>query len=153
MFIEVTSRRNEPVILSLLDYAVFSDPDGLESAVKEYGEGDNRHLYVFEDEGQYVGIIGFEIDTKGTKSESTVLRIKHLAVRPEDRMKEYGRRLIIEALLAVSPDVVVADTDEEGAEFFRNIGFQVSGHLSPDGGYEQFCCVYEVNEEEDEQDE
>lgn len=152
MFIEVTSRRSEAVILSLLDYAVFSDPEGLEGAVQEYGDGDNKHLYVFEDEGQYVGIIGFQIEKTGSTSENTVLRIKHLAVRPEDRMKEYGRRLIIEALLAVNPDMAMADTDEEGAEFFRNIGFQVSGLLSSDG-YEQFRCVYEVNEEEDEQDE
>lgn len=140
----VTSKVNASPVKELLESAVFSDPEVLEQAVKLYSSDRNYELYAYVDEDEYVGVIG------GCMNSDHQLEIIHLAVRPEDRMKGYGRGLILEIILQKKPRAVFTITDEEGAEFFRNVGFQVMGFHPNGGGPEQLRCVYEVDEETEE---
>ncbi|WP_229753271.1 GNAT family N-acetyltransferase [Paenibacillus segetis] len=139
----MTSKVDASPVKELLESAVFSDPEALEQAIKLYSSNGEYELYAYVDEDEYVGLIG------GRMNSDHQLEIIHLAVRPEDRMKGYGRGLIVEMILQKQPTSVFTVTDEEGAEFFRNVGFQVMGFESNEGGLEQFRCFYEVDDEEE----
>ncbi|MNO00759.1 hypothetical protein D3C81_2207130 [compost metagenome] len=76
------------------------------------------------------------------------MEILHLAVRPEDRQKGYGRGLLLEVLDKKNPDTLFAVTDEDGADFYRNVGFEVTGFTEGvENGRELFRSVYRVEEE------
>ncbi len=124
-----------------MEYAVGFDPEREEEAWKLYESSDGAELFVYIEEEQEVGLIGLGF------ANPDQMDILHLAVDPGDRLKGYGRGLIVEALLLKKPLLVNAVTDEEGADFFRNIGFTVNGFIPSPGSAEQFRCVYEAEEE------
>lgn len=140
MFKQVNARVDEPQIRELLENTVVLESEGLEEALGLYRSGAGQ-LYGYEDEGEIVGLIGFRVN------ESRELEIIHLVVRPENRLQGYGRGLVLLALSHANPDSIVADTDEEGAQFFRSIGFQITGLGGAPYGEERFRCVYNVDEE------
>ncbi|QLG41470.1 MULTISPECIES: GNAT family N-acetyltransferase [unclassified Paenibacillus] len=144
MLIDLKSRIQEPEVQELLSYSVFPDPDQLNRALQQYVDKDELHLDGYEDEGQLIGLIGYE--STGT-SEIT---IHHIAVLPENRFKNYGRGMISQVLAKYNPDRLIAETDVEAVEFYRNTGFVVYslGELYP--GVERFRCVLEKDEEQDE---
>ncbi|CAM2984162.1 GNAT family N-acetyltransferase [Paenibacillus taichungensis] len=144
MLIQLKSRIQEPEVQELLSYSVFPDPDHLNRALKQYVDKEELHLDGYEDEGQLIGLIGYE--STGT-SEIT---IHHIAVLPENRFKNYGRGMISQVLAKYNPDRLIAETDVEAVEFYRNTGFVVYslGELYP--GVERFRCVLEKDEEQDE---
>mgnify|MGYP001055350367 CR=1 FL=1 len=144
MFKPINSRVDEPAIRELLECAVVFDPDALESAVRLYRESDTYKLYGYEEEDGIAGVIGYRLNASKT------LEITHLAVHPERRMKGYGRALVLLALTEAGPDRMEAVTDEEGADFYRSIGFQITGFQDEASGEERFRCIYEadVNDEE-----
>ncbi|MGZ7440537.1 GNAT family N-acetyltransferase [Paenibacillus sp. TH7-28] len=143
MFKQVNSRVDEPQIRELLEYAAVLEPEALEEALEVYRSGAGQ-LYGYEDEGEIVGLIGFRVN------ESRELEIIHLVVRPEKRQQGYGRGMVLLALSHANPDSIVADTDEEEAQFFRSIGFQITGLGGGPYGEERFRCVYNVDEENEE---
>lgn len=144
MFKPINSRVDEPGVQELLECAVVFDPDALETAVRLYREGDPYKLYGYVEEDGIAGLIGFRVNALRT------LEIAHLAVHPEQRMKGYGRALVLLALTEAGPERMEAVTDEEGADFFRSIGFQITGFRDEAAGEERFRCIYEVNENEEE---
>ncbi|MGG3452506.1 GNAT family N-acetyltransferase [Paenibacillus rhizolycopersici] len=144
MFKPINARVDEPAIRELLECAVVFDPDALETAARLYREGDTYKLYGYEEEGGIAGIIGFRVNASGT------LEIEHLAVHPEQRMKGFGRALVLLALTEAGPERMEAVTDEAGADFFRSIGFQITGFQDETSGEERFRCFYEVDEDDEE---
>ncbi|MNJ32168.1 Acetyltransferase (GNAT) family protein [compost metagenome] len=143
MLIDVKSQLANEEIRELLEYAVHGDEEKLDQAVKEYASEDCK-LYAFQEDGQYIGIIGYR------KVDRDTMELQHLAVHPEDRGMGYGRGIILDALLQESPDLILVETDEESADFFRSIGFQVTGFTQYPGGPEYFRCTYETEGESEE---
>lgn len=143
MLINITDKLDNPEIKELLSYAVFPDPDKLEKVIEQYQSDQTLTLYGYEDEDMLVGIIGVQ------KDEDNTLVIKHIAVQPENRMKGYGRGLILEIIEHVKPSMVVTETDADAIDFYRSIGFTVYslGELYP--GIERYRCVYEIDPEEE----
>ncbi|MGG6311284.1 GNAT family N-acetyltransferase [Paenibacillus macerans] len=143
MFKPIKTRIDEPRIQELLEYAVIFDPDELAAAIRLYRTDDAYELYGYEVEGEVAGLIGYFADA------SKVLEIVHLAVHPEERLKGYGRALVLLALTESEPESIVAVTDEEGTDFFRSIGFRITGFRDGITGEERFRCVYRVEENEE----
>lgn len=143
MFKPIKKRVDEPAIRELLECAVLFDPDALEAAARLYREEDTYKLYGYEEEGGIAGIIGFRVNASET------LEIAHIAVHPEQRMKGFGRALVLLALTEAGPERMEALTDEEGADFFRSIGFQITGFQDEVSGEERFRCIYEVEENDE----
>lgn len=141
MLINLKSRIQEPEVQELLSYSVFPDPEQVGHALQQYVNKDELLLDGYEDEGQLVGLVGYE---KTGKSEIT---IHHIAVLPENRFKNYGRGMIAQLLEKYNPDKLIAETDQEAVEFYRNTGFVVYslGELYP--GVERFRCVLEKDED------
>ncbi|MCJ1222982.1 GNAT family N-acetyltransferase [Paenibacillus polymyxa] len=136
--IKPDSAREE--VLELLTYAVLDHPERGEAALRAYQALDEWKLFGVEDEGLIVGVVGFEEREDGT------IVLHHLAVLPENRHRGYGRGMLLTLIKERSPKRLMVDTDAEGADFFRNVGFAVYGSEDlPDGG--QFHCVYEIDEE------
>lgn len=141
MIKEISSRLDDLEVKELLAYAVFPDPERMDQAVEAYRKPNGLDLYGYEEDDVLVGIIGVD-------ASEGELTIKHIAVTPENRGKDYGRGMILELMLQLKPVRVIAETDEESVGFYRSIGFEIYslGELYP--GVERYRCVYEVEEEE-----
>ncbi|MBU5350876.1 GNAT family N-acetyltransferase [Paenibacillus silvae] len=137
-------RLNDPEVQELLSYSVFPDPDQVNQAIQEYETQETLFLSGYEDEEQLVGLIGYE------HTGPSEITIRHIAVLPENRFKNYGRGMISQLLAAHNPDTLIAETDHEAVEFYRNSGFIVYslGELYP--GVERFRCVLEKEDEQNE---
>lgn len=135
-------RLQEPEVQELLSYAIFPDPDQINQTVQQYVTQSNLFLTGYEDEGQLVGLIGYE------HTGASEITIRHIAVLPENRFKNYGRGMISQLLAEYNPDTLIAETDQEAVEFYRNTGFVVYslGELYP--GVERFRCVLEKEDDE-----
>ncbi|MDO7905909.1 GNAT family N-acetyltransferase [Paenibacillus sp. JX-17] len=144
MFMNVKAQIREPEVMELLEYAVFPEPEQVETAVQSYESHDEYELYAYDDKELLVGLIGFEDRGEG-------LYIRHISVLPENRRKGYGRGMILELMLERNPELIIAETDEEGVDFYRSIGFMVfsMGEVYP--GVERFRCEYEVEQADEEE--
>ncbi|GGG12097.1 GNAT family N-acetyltransferase [Paenibacillus aceti] len=146
MLVRLTDSHWEQEVRELLEDAVYydADPSEVDEVMKQYQSPGSQEMYVFEDEEEFIGIIGFTMD------EQKQLEIMDLAIHPQERLQGYGRGIILETIVLKNPSRIIAVTDEDGADFFRNIGFQVIGETSDEEGVEQFRCTYEVEIEAEE---
>jgi len=138
MLIDLKTRLDEPAIREILEYSVYADADKLNRTIEAYREDAGLELFGLDEEGEIIGLIGLRMQVSGE------LTIEHMAVSPDFRGLGYGRGLILEAIDKKSPSVVIAETDEESVDFYRNIGFEIEslGELYP--GTERFRCIFEV---------
>jgi N-acetylglutamate synthase-like GNAT family acetyltransferase len=142
MLIPIKHRISEDPIQELLSYAIFPDPERMEKAIKLYQSEPALELYGHEEDDEIIGVVGFIVHTNHT------LELKHIAVKPEERSKGYGRGLILQLLEAKQPAVIEAETDEDSVDFYRNVGFSIISLGEKYPGVERFKCIYEVELEE-----
>lgn len=140
MLIHITPDQMDPTLRELMEMAAGFDPEQADEMWTRYSSGREAELYGYREDEDWIGLIGIE-----TLSPER-MDIMHLVISPENRLKGYGRGLIMEAILHKKPSLVTAVTDEEGADFFRNIGFSVTGFFAAPGQSELFRCVYEAEE-------
>jgi len=138
MFIELKSRVDEPGVRELLEFSGYPDEDWLRTAIAAYRTDAGLKLYGIEEDDELIGLIGYRGEEDGT------LTIAHLAVSPEHRGLGYGRGLILEMIGQASPTAVVAETDEEAVDFYRNIGFEIESLGEKYPGVERFKCTYDI---------
>lgn len=143
MLVDISTKLQEASVIELLEYAVYSDPEELKAITQQYSEQGNHILYAFEDQEEYVALIG------ATRNQD-IMEIKHLVVRPEDRMKGYGRGIIVELILKEEPAQLQAVVDDTAVDFFRNLGFQVIDHVDSASGAELYRCIYDAHNEDEE---
>ncbi len=137
MFMDIRERLDEPEIRELLAFAVYDDPDELQRALDEYKMNRELEVYALEEEGDIVGIAGIQMS-------GGILEIRHIAVEPISRGLGYGRGLILELIEQKRPAEVVAETDDEAVDFYRNIGFTIHSLGERYPGVERFKCTYRV---------
>jgi N-acetylglutamate synthase-like GNAT family acetyltransferase len=140
ILIDIKPRLDEPGIQELIGYSVFPDPDRLARVIQNYRDNHALEILGYESEGEIIGIVGCYMDQDKT------LEIKHIAVIPEEREKGYGRGQILELIHMKKPNVLLAETDEESVEFYRNIGFEIISLGEKYTGAERFKCTYKTNE-------
>ncbi|MCM3783033.1 GNAT family N-acetyltransferase [Neobacillus mesonae] len=141
MLVSIKDRINDPIVEELIGYSTLPEESHIKAAMALYKDHDHYELYGFEDEEQLVAIIGVE-------QNGRQVTIKHLAVLPENREKGYGRGIISEMISRLEPEIVIAETDEEAVDFYRNVGFVVYSLGEKYPGVERFRCVFEAEEEE-----
>ena len=118
MLVSVKDQLHQPHIAELLEYSVFTD-EKLEAVIERYKTDERWVLLGYSEEDQIIGVIGYEM------AAPAILQIHHLAVDPQYRGLGYGRGMILELIEKVRPVKVKAEVDEEAADFFRNIGFEI----------------------------
>jgi len=140
LFVDIKSRLQDVEISELLDYAVFADEDKLSRTIEQYQSNSNLEIYGYEAEGEVIGILGMKV------LEKSILHILHLSIHPDYRGLGYGRGVLMEMIEWKKPVQLIAETDEESVDFYRNIGFTIVslGELYP--GVERFHCVYHTND-------
>ncbi|MFM9277379.1 GNAT family N-acetyltransferase [Paenibacillus jiagnxiensis] len=142
MLKNIKSETDRPEVRELLGYANVAGREEEKEIINHYKTDDRLHLYGYEDDGLIVGLLGFERKDKG------IIHLHHIAVLPENRLKGYGRGMLLQLIKDLDPEQITADTDEEGAQFFRNLSFTVYGSEDPLTGLESFHCVYDMVDEE-----
>jgi ribosomal protein S18 acetylase RimI-like enzyme len=142
MLIPVKQRITEESIQELLTYAIFPDPERIENEIKLYQSEPALELYGHEEDDEILGVVGFIMHPNQT------LELKHIAVKPEERSKGYGRGLILQLLELKQPAIIEAETDEDSVDFYRNVGFSIVSLGEKYPGVERFKCIYEVELEE-----
>lgn len=138
MLINMTDSHWDHEVRELLEDTFYYDPPEVDKVMDQYRASGSQELYVFEDQEEFIGIIGFTMD------EQNQLVITELVIHPQERLKGYGRGIILETIVLKNPSRIITVTDEDGADFFRNIGFQITGLPTNEEGMEQFRCIYEV---------
>ncbi|MFB5759785.1 GNAT family N-acetyltransferase [Paenibacillus medicaginis] len=142
MLRNIKSETDQPEVRELLGYADVAGKEDEEELINRYKTDDHLHLYGYEDDGLIVGLLGFERRDEG------VIHLHHIAVLPENRLKGYGRGMLLQLIKDLDPQQITVDTDEEGAQFFRNLSFTVHGSEDTVTGLEYFHCIYDMEEEE-----
>ncbi|WP_068780646.1 GNAT family N-acetyltransferase [Paenibacillus sp. GM2] len=138
MLIKLADSQWDHEVRELLEDAFYYEPSEVDKVMDRYRTSGSQELYVFEDQEEFIGIIGFTMD------EQNQLVITELVIHPQERLKGYGRGIILETILLKNPRLIITVTDEDGADFFRNIGFRITGLPANEEGMEQFRCTYEV---------
>ncbi|MFB9278384.1 GNAT family N-acetyltransferase [Cohnella cellulosilytica] len=141
MLVEVKDRLDDPSVREIVEVSVYPDPDKLDKTIEAYKSDDALEMYGYEAEGECIGIIGLRMNEDGE------MKIEHLAVSPDYRGLGYGRGLILEVIDKKGPSVLIAETDEEAVDFYRNIGFEIESLGEKYPGTERFKCVYVVEPE------
>ncbi|RUS46236.1 GNAT family N-acetyltransferase [Cohnella sp. AR92] len=142
MLIDLRAKLEQPEVAELIELSVLPDPEKLPEVIEAYRTDNRLDMMGYVNEEQLIGIVGYEVN------EDNVLKINHLAIAPEERGKGFGRMAVLELLDWEAPDVILAETDEESVEFFRNIGFVIESLGESVPGIERFKCTYTVNIEE-----
>jgi len=135
MLISLKDKLDDPSIRELVGYAVFPDPEQVRLAMESYA-ADNRHLMGLSLDGEVIGVLGYETLPDG------VVRICHIAVDPEFREMGYGRGMLLELIDLIKPAAIVAETDDDAVDFYRNIGFEIVSLGEKFPGVERYMCTF-----------
>ena len=110
----------EPNILKLLAPSVFNPTEErLLNRAKKYQEDENTNIYAYKHNGEYKGIVVFNI----AKSSATILDI---AVKPEYQGQGIGSKLMDFIFNSFDVDSITAETDDDAIGFYKKYGFTVA---------------------------
>ena len=62
MLVRVTNSNWDHEVRELLEDAIYYDRSEVDEVLDPYRSSDKHELYAFEDEGQFIGLIGFTMD-------------------------------------------------------------------------------------------
>ena len=114
---EITS---ESDIFKLLAPSVYNPTqERLLNRAKKYQENENTNIYAYKDNGEYKGIVVFNI----AKSSATILDI---AVKPEYQGQGIGSKLIDFIFNSFNARNITAETDDDAIGFYKRYGFTVA---------------------------
>lgn len=118
-FYNVKESMQENEILQLLAPSVYNPTlERLQIRAKKYQENENTYIFGFKDNGEYKGIIVFEIKD----NNATILDI---AVKPEYQDRGIGSKLIDLIFIHFGVQSVTAVTDDDAIGFYKKYGFSV----------------------------
>ncbi len=136
MFVDIKSRLDESQFRELLSYSVFPDESRLIHTINEYQTNDDHEIYGYEADGEVIGMLGIKM------CEGSILHILHLSVHPSFRGLGYGRGLLVELIEMKKPNQLMAETDLDAVDFYRNVGFSIVSLGETYQGVERFKCMY-----------
>lgn len=146
MLVDLKPYLDDAAVQELIGYSVYPDPEQLAQAIDSYKNEASLEIkgyFTDEAEGErLIGIVGSRMNERG------VLEVQHLAVAPDERNKGFGRMMMLELLAEKQPEAIVAETDEEAVDFYRNIGFTIESLGEKFPGVERFRCTYVTEPDE-----
>ncbi len=110
----------EPDILKLLAPSVYNPTEErLLNRAKKYQEDENTNIYAYKHNGEYKGIVVFNI----AKNSATILDI---AVKPEYQGQGIGSKLIDFIFNSFNAHDITAETDDDAIGFYEKYGFKIT---------------------------
>lgn len=126
----------EPDILKLLAPSVYNPTEErLLNRAKKYQEDENTNIYAYKDNGEYKGIVVFNI----AKSSATILDI---AVKPDYQGQGIGSKLVDFIFNSFNVDSITAETDDYAIGFYKKYGFAVAD-TKVEFDTKRYVCVCE----------
>ncbi|WP_113928902.1 GNAT family N-acetyltransferase [Bacillus sp. P14.5] len=95
-----------------------------------------KKLYSYFLGDESVGCIGIELFSQRR------CEIKHIAVSPKHRNKSVGSKMINFILDKYSFATVLAETDSDAVNFYKNYGFKITSLGEKYPGVERFQCTF-----------
>ena len=109
-----------PEVLTLLSPSVYNPtPERLKHRAEEYAADSNVKAYACKNSEKYIGIVVFV-------TENGTTEILDIAVKPEYRKHDIGRKLIDFIFTQFPIDNITAETDDEAVGFYKKCGFAVT---------------------------
>mgnify|MGYP003740132597 CR=1 FL=1 len=136
MIIEINSIIPHPSVRNLLSYA--TSINKVDNVYDNYIQSSNQQLFGFMKEDNIIGCIGVEINLSRCE-------IKHIAVSPKVRGNGIGSKMINFLCEKYSFTSIVAETDTDAVEFYRNFGFKITSLGEKYPGVERFLCELKMN--------
>ncbi|MEH6945229.1 GNAT family N-acetyltransferase [Bacillus sp. JJ722] len=136
MIVEINSIPPQASVIKLLSYA--TSVNKVDKVYRNYIQSSNQQLFGLVKENNIVGCIGIELNAK-------ICEIKHIAVAPEERSNGIGSRLIKFLFGKFSLTTIIAETDKDAVEFYRNLGFKVTSLGEKYPMVERFLCEFKTN--------
>lgn len=110
----------EPDMSKLLAPSVYNPTqERLQNRAKKYQEDENTNIYAYKDNGEYKGIVVFEI----LNNSATILDI---AVKPEHQKCGIGSKLIDFIFNSFDVNIITAETDDDAIGFYKKYRFTVA---------------------------
>lgn len=125
-------------IYNLLVPSVFNPtPQKLLLRAQEYFAADNIHAYAFLQDGEYVGIIIFEI-------KDNIATINDFAVNDEYRNKGIGSKLVNCIVDKFNANIIIAETDDDAVGFYQKFGFEIR-EIESEYDCKRYICKFSSN--------
>ncbi|GLC87137.1 GNAT family N-acetyltransferase [Lysinibacillus piscis] len=124
-----------PSVRRLLAFA--TSEKNIEPAYKLYCQSPIQELYGYYMEGQLIGCIGIAFLDSGQ------YEIKHIAVCPNHRGKGLGGEMIRFIKVKYKATLIIAETDCDAVNFYRNVGFNIVSLGEKYPHVERFTCTLE----------
>ena len=125
-----------PDILKLLAPSVYNPTEErLLNRAKKYQEDENANIYAYKHNGEYKGIVVFEI----LNNSATILDI---AVKPEHQKCGIGSKLIDFIFNSFNAQNITAETDDDAIGFYKKYGFTVA-NTKVEFDTKRYVCVSE----------
>lgn len=134
---EIDSKIMDPSVKKLLSYATSAGK--VAGEYEKYVASSKLKLYGESSGDEFFACIGMAFLEEG------ICEIRHIAVSPEQRGKSIASGMIDAICQLYQPDRVVAETDRQAVEFYRNYGFSIASLGEKYPGVERFRCVYKMN--------
>nr|WP_255574572.1 GNAT family N-acetyltransferase [Halobacillus sp. Nhm2S1] len=126
-----------PDIWNLLSLA--TSEKNINQEYNSYMKLQTRKLYSYYLADENVGCIGIEL------FRPRQCEIKHIAVSPKHRNNNVGTKMINFILEKYAFETVLAETDIDAVNFYKNYGFQITSLGEKYPGVERFRCIL-INE-------
>jgi N-acetylglutamate synthase-like GNAT family acetyltransferase len=97
-----------------------------------------RRLYVWEEDGQPVGILGIE------RVGRDAALLLHIAVDERYRHRGIASKMVNAMIDEEHLSALYSETDQESVGFYRSFGFQVTSLGEKHPGIERFSCRWEA---------
>ncbi len=126
----------EPDILKLLAPSLYnSTEERLLNRAKKYQEDENTNIYAYKDNGEYKGIVVFEI----LNNSATILDI---AVKSDYQGRGIGSKFIDFIFNSFNAQNITAETDDDAIGFYKKYGFTVAD-TKVEFDTKRYVCVCE----------
>jgi N-acetylglutamate synthase-like GNAT family acetyltransferase len=97
-----------------------------------------RRLYVWEEDGKPVGILGIE------RVGRDAALLLHIAVDQQFRRRGIGMLLVKGVIAEEGLQALYSETDQNSVDFYRAAGFQITSLGEKHPGIERFSCRWEA---------
>jgi len=134
MFQDIKSLAARPDVGSIIALAaVDGSADGVANEAKKYMSSDNLNFYGWMDDGDVLGICGFEVHADKVEI--------HLIAVAEKRQRQGIGAAMVRALQERYLLPLEAETVEEAVGFYRKLGFVVTPFPNAEWGVKYTCIL------------
>lgn len=139
MLRKVTDNEDAERLKELIAPSVFNlDGGRLSYLFETVYASPRRKLYVWEEDGKPVGILGIE------RVGRDAALLLHIAVDQQSRRHGIGMHLVKGVIAEEQLQALYSETDQNSVDFYRAAGFQVTSLGEKHPGIERFSCRWEA---------